>query len=239
MKFAATIFWSLLLLSSLSFGQEKPVLTQPQSVRAIFKDKAGGVVPGLRFVYKSVTSEAVAFTDINGELYFVLSPGDHEIVIDKVDPSIFRAFLRVGNDALLPNSPEFVIDTDKIFSTDKTRPRILKFVYPSYPPAARAVRVLGEVSIVVTIDKNGKVISDEPINGSALLKPAARAAAKQFLFEDSESAAERKATLTFVFLPTPITERKKDLTRYENPYRLVVEYLEPDIQTNSTHGKKR
>lgn len=48
---------------------------------------------------------------------------------------------------------------------------------PPYPPAARAVRAAGPVSIQVLIDTDGSVFSSEAVTGHPLLRAAARSAA--------------------------------------------------------------
>lgn len=48
---------------------------------------------------------------------------------------------------------------------------------PPYPPAARAVRASGAVSIQVLIDEDGKIFSAAPVSGHPLLRAAARQAA--------------------------------------------------------------
>ena len=48
---------------------------------------------------------------------------------------------------------------------------------PPYPPAAIAVRAEGEVSVQVTIDESGKVISSKAMSGHPLLKREAERAA--------------------------------------------------------------
>lgn len=48
---------------------------------------------------------------------------------------------------------------------------------PSYPPAARAVRASGAVSVQVLIDENGDIFSAAPVSGHPLLRNAARLAA--------------------------------------------------------------
>ena len=48
---------------------------------------------------------------------------------------------------------------------------------PPYPPAARAVRASGAVSIQVLIDENGEIFSAAPVSGHPLLRNAARIAA--------------------------------------------------------------
>ena len=48
---------------------------------------------------------------------------------------------------------------------------------PPYPPAAIAVRAEGDVSVQVTIDEGGKVISSKAVSGHPLLKGAAERSA--------------------------------------------------------------
>lgn len=53
---------------------------------------------------------------------------------------------------------------------------------PPYPAAARAVGAKGAVSVQVTIDENGNVISATAVSGPALLRSAAAAAARNAKF---------------------------------------------------------
>ena len=53
---------------------------------------------------------------------------------------------------------------------------------PPYPPAAKAARAQGSVSVDVTVDETGSVISAEAVSGHPLLRAAAVAAAKQAKF---------------------------------------------------------
>ncbi len=48
---------------------------------------------------------------------------------------------------------------------------------PPYPPAAKAIHAGGNVSVQVTIDETGRVISAKAIDGHLLLRPAAEKAA--------------------------------------------------------------
>ncbi|MEO5858067.1 MAG: energy transducer TonB [Pyrinomonadaceae bacterium] len=48
---------------------------------------------------------------------------------------------------------------------------------PPYPPTALAVRASGAVSVQVTIDEHGKVISAKAASGHILLRQAAEQAA--------------------------------------------------------------
>lgn len=49
---------------------------------------------------------------------------------------------------------------------------------PAYPPAARAVRAEGSVSVQVLVDESGSVVSASAVSGHPLLRPAATAAAR-------------------------------------------------------------
>lgn len=53
---------------------------------------------------------------------------------------------------------------------------------PVYPPAARAVKASGTVSVQVTIDESGKVISAVPVSGHPLLRSSAANAASAATF---------------------------------------------------------
>lgn len=56
---------------------------------------------------------------------------------------------------------------------------------PPYPPAARVVRAAGTVSVRVTIDEDGNVISASAIDGHPLLQQAAVSAARQAKFRQT------------------------------------------------------
>ncbi len=53
---------------------------------------------------------------------------------------------------------------------------------PSYPAMAQAARASGVVTVRVTVDETGHVVSAAPVSGHPLLHPAAVAAAKQARF---------------------------------------------------------
>ena len=53
---------------------------------------------------------------------------------------------------------------------------------PQYPETARRMRIAGTVSVEVTIDESGKVISARAVSGPLALKDAAVAAARQARF---------------------------------------------------------
>jgi TonB family protein len=53
---------------------------------------------------------------------------------------------------------------------------------PPYPPAARAARASGSVTVEVTVDETGSVVSASAVSGHPLLRAAAVAAARQAKF---------------------------------------------------------
>jgi TonB family protein len=56
---------------------------------------------------------------------------------------------------------------------------------PAYPPAAKAVRAQGAVSVKVTVDEEGNVISASAVSGHPLLRAAATEAAKGARFSQT------------------------------------------------------
>ncbi len=75
---------------------------------------------------------------------------------------------------------------------------------PPYPPAARAVRASGMVSVQVTVDLDGKVIEASAVTGHPLLRPAAVAAARNARFAPtllSGKSVKVTGVLTYNFVP--------------------------------------
>lgn len=54
---------------------------------------------------------------------------------------------------------------------------------PPYPPAAQAIRAGGDVSVQVTIDETGRVVSAKAVSGHPLLKAVSEAAARNAKFD--------------------------------------------------------
>lgn len=70
----------------------------------------------------------------------------------------------------------------KVISGGVLNGKAVSLPKPPYPPAARAVRASGSVSVQVTISEEGKVISASAVSGHPLLRPAAVAAARSAEF---------------------------------------------------------
>lgn len=61
---------------------------------------------------------------------------------------------------------------------------------PPYPPAAKAVRAAGSVSVQVLIDENGNVVSASAVSGHPLLRGAAVAAARGAKFSPTKLSGQ-------------------------------------------------
>lgn len=75
---------------------------------------------------------------------------------------------------------------------------------PEYPAAALAVRAAGSVSVRVTVDEEGNVISAEAISGHPLLRSAAVSAAREAKFvpvEDKGKPVKVTGVVTYNFTP--------------------------------------
>lgn len=75
---------------------------------------------------------------------------------------------------------------------------------PPYPPAARAVRASGAVSVQVLIDETGRVVSASAASGHPLLQAAAVSAARQARFSPtmlSGQPVKVSGIITYNFVP--------------------------------------
>lgn len=82
--------------------------------------------------------------------------------------------------------------------------RAISLPRPPYPPAARAVRASGPVSVQVLIDEDGRVISASAINGHPLLRSAAESAARGARFSPTMLSGQRvkvSGVITYNFVP--------------------------------------
>jgi periplasmic protein TonB len=75
---------------------------------------------------------------------------------------------------------------------------------PPYPPAARAVRAAGAVSVQVLIDESGNVVSASAVSGHPLLRAAAVQAARSAKFSPTQlsgQAVKVSGVITYNFVP--------------------------------------
>lgn len=79
-----------------------------------------------------------------------------------------------------------------------------KLPKPAYPPAARAVRASGAVSVQVLIDENGEVFSATAVSGHPLLRSASAIAACESRFSPTQlsgNPVKVAGIITYNFVP--------------------------------------
>jgi TonB family protein len=102
-----------------------------------------------------------------------------------------------------PNSPS---DGVRTISGGVLNAKALSKPEPSYPPVAKAAHATGVVTVQVTVDEEGNVISATAVSGHPLLQAAAVAAARQAKLSPtllSGKPVRVTGFLTYSFLPVP------------------------------------
>jgi TonB family protein len=82
--------------------------------------------------------------------------------------------------------------------------KALSLPKPQFPEEARRVKASGKVTVAVTVDESGKVISAKAIDGPLPLRAAAEAAARQATFAPTTQdgiTVKVSGTLTYDFVP--------------------------------------
>lgn len=201
--------------------------------KGVVRDQNSAVVPGLTL---KIDEKNTSLTDINGEFNFLLPVGDYVITTGLLFPSQFRAFIKITKTGLNPGYLEFVIDSSALACSKDEKgndlPKILSSVLPTYPAAAKAIRAIGEVAVLVKINEDGGVSSAKALRGHPLLRTASIVAAEKFKFEPAKNNPAREVTLAFVFLPGE--HEKPKLARYSCSYRAIVNYEQMPIDISST-----
>jgi TonB family protein len=103
-----------------------------------------------------------------------------------------------------PTPPPPIKAVPKIISGGVLNGKATFLPKPPYPPAAKAVRASGSVSVQVTVDENGNVTQTEAVSGHPLLRAAAATAAKQARFAPTMLSGQRvkvSGVLTYNFVP--------------------------------------
>lgn len=219
------LFFAYLLLIlgfvGLTFTQEK-TSEKLYEFKGIIKDTNEAVIAGTSLYFNGNNKKFAVISNADGEFITQLSVGTYEITINKYISSSFIAFIEIRENAINPNNIEFVTKTNPLCcgqSPDKMFPKLVKFIRPPYPAAARATRTTGEVIVAMKINKEGRVISAIAEVGHPLLRNVAEQAARFSLFETTENTDEREAKLTYVFLSG---DGKQNLKHYSNPYRVEI-----------------
>lgn len=181
-------------------GQTIPAPVQPQSGKAIQfsavepKSKMGcavsiGVMSGAAAVFIALGVVGLIFRGRNE----VASSKAPQPVANSVASN--SANIGGSNPANVRTTP---LTTSTPTTTSTPRPisggvlngKAIELPQPEYPPAARAVKASGSVSVQVLVGKDGRVISASAISGNPLLRSAAESAARSAKFEPTKLNGE-------------------------------------------------
>lgn len=194
-------------------------------LRGNLRDLDSAVIPAASISVKKdgEPTKSGTLSDINGNFELSLSPGDYEVIVWGIPETKFRAFLKITDKGPNPQDVEFVADSLTLCETELKGvpfPKVLKMIVPKFPPAARAVRALGTVTVLGDVAPNGLVTSAKAVSGHPLLRVSSEVAAKQFEFETAEGTESRSVRLSFVYIGSGTP--KKEIKRFECMYRIVV-----------------
>ena len=109
-----------------------------------------------------------------------------------------------GGDAAPPPPPPVKKPVPKQISGGVLNGKATSLPKPPYPPAARAVRAAGAVSVQVLIDESGSVVSASAVSGHPLLRAAAVQAARGARFSPtmlSGQPVKVSGVITYNFVP--------------------------------------
>lgn len=188
------------------------------------------VVPALMLIVSRKDHKDVSvYTDYNGHFEFDVWPGDFEIIVAGLPKEKFHVYLKIVDTGVNPQDLLLLVDTKSLCKLDPTAPRLLKSEIPPYPPAARAVRASGDVSLQLHVSKDGEVTAAKAVSGHPLLRLPSEAAARKLHFERSE-AEDRVTTFTFRYGDFGILNPK--VRRFYCPSQILVSNP-PDIITTT------
>jgi outer membrane biosynthesis protein TonB len=159
-------------------GNICPSVTRPDVVA--LRDTAAKAARMVTFVPAKMGDQP---TSSEGTLYFDIVKQSSDVP-DKVPEKKYTADY-VGPVQGQTNSSSNrykVASPSEIQSTSVLNGKARSLPKPPYPPAARAVRASGPVTIQVLIETDGSVFSSEAVSGHPLLRAAARNAACEAIF---------------------------------------------------------
>lgn len=167
--------------------------TNSGNVRVV-KAQAGDTVAKLAIRHNADPIEVAKY---NGLLPNSVLGAGREIKIKASSDSL------TGDTAAITRSPGSS-DVPKQVSGGVLNGKATSFPKPPYPPAARAVRASGSVSVQVLVDEEGSVISASAVSGHPLLRAAAVQAARSAKFAPtilSGQPVKVSGVLTYNFVP--------------------------------------
>jgi TonB family protein len=151
-----------------------------------------GLTSKLNSIFKDRETNGVYREDTNEvEKGIRLAASDGDIADYERNDISVEDFERLIDDLHKAGIDQISVDFTE-FLPSKTAPKTIsrgilnekavQLVQPSYPPAAKAVKASGQVTVQATIDENGDVVSAEAVSGHPLLRSAAVQAARSSKF---------------------------------------------------------
>ncbi|HJS52368.1 MAG TPA: TonB family protein [Pyrinomonadaceae bacterium] len=110
----------------------------------------------------------------------------------------------LNNDDPADVKPDKTPAAPKTVSGGVLNAKAISLPKPPYPPAAKAVRASGAVTVQVLIDEDGNVVSATAVSGHPLLRAAAVAAARGARFTPTSLGGQRvkvSGVITYNFVP--------------------------------------
>lgn len=207
---AVLLFWTLP-------GLAQEGLQVNFDVSGSVRTSDGFALPNVRVVFDRSGSKSDVRTDVNGEFKASLFHGDYLVSVEGAGHKASQpTVLQVGK-GMVQVPMNLVVEVEDIPEGTINYPKIEKFVLPTYPPAARAVRAEGEVKVEARISTNGELLDTKALDGHPLLRAASVQAVRRWIFEPP--ASEQSVVVTFVFLVGEL----KNVTRLRiNSYRHYV-----------------
>ncbi len=187
-------------------------------VSGTVRDQSGAALPGLLLDFEKQFAGRVERTDINGDFRATLHPGEYVVTAPELGSSSPKVFIKIVRNGPNLSRLDLVVDTSKMCSP--IGPVITKKVNPPVPPAARAVRATGPVTVLVKVGSDGSIVSASAVSGHPLLRAASAQAARQFQYDPSSVKSETELTLSFIFLDGSV--KKDGVERFQCDSRIIV-----------------
>lgn len=194
----------LFLFVSFAFGQAKT----SHRMTGTLVDNSGMPIVGALVRVSAIgedvkTDIRAPVSDNKGKFELDLPPGDYVLTVGEHLSPDARLVLKVPEYGPIPGDITFTVDAEKFCCSDKQgkkypTPTVLP--KPPYPPAARAVRAMGEVVVKIELNDDGSVQAAQAVSGHPLLRAASVNAAKGSKFAAPDEASTRSVSLVYVFI---------------------------------------
>ncbi len=204
-------------------------------IKATVKDQDNIPLAGMSLFIEGENFKQTAVSDENGIFSIKLPSGKFTIKGHEVVSKNFLTFLEIFEDKPNPTNFDLIIETNQpcCSATSEGKPtEVIKYVFPAYPPAAKAVRAIGETIVAVKIDKEGKVTMAKAERAHPLLRTTSETSARNFLFTKDEYSTERDGKIVFAFVPC---SEKSQPNSFKKPNRLEIKSGCPIIYTSVSY----